>query len=267
MKNNTLPMSVQSSRRYYVNSENRISGTSSNFTYTFDIPDGSNFDSCLVVDMSIPFTYYIVRTGNNFFTLRELGVDTVITVPRGNYDARTFATALVALLNTNSPNGWTYSITLDMTLAKYTYTVTGNGANQPSFILVNHLADQTGFATFSTNTFVASLLTSTDVLNFAGPNCLYVHSDMVDDQSSILQSLYPSNTIPFSFITKSCPDPDLYTKKLRTNNSGVFSFSVTDSDNAEIDLNGGEVVFELMLYKKLTIGDMFKKYLELGLAK
>lgn len=260
-------MSVQSSKRYYVNSEYRISGTSSNFTYQFDIPDGSNFDSCLVVDMSIPFTYYIVRTGNNFFWLKEKGVDTLITVPRGNYDADSFITILLQLLNTHSPNGWTYDMVLDMTTSKYTYTVSGNGADQPSFVLVNHLAEQTGFAINSTNDFVGNTLVSTDVLNFAGPNCLFLHSDMVDDQNSVLQSLYPSNTIPFSFITKSCPNPDLYTKKLRTNSSGVFSFSVTDSDNAEVNLNGGEVVFELMLYKKLTIGDMFKKYMELQLTK
>ena len=260
-------MSVQSSRRYYINSENRLSGTSSNFSYNIDIPDGSNFDSVLVVDMSIPFTYYIVRAGNNFFWLREKGVDTLITVPRGNYDVESFASTLTSLLNSNSPNGWTYQMTIDMTLAKYTYTVTGNGTDQPSFVLVNHLADQTGFPTNSTNTLVGNTLLSTDVLNFAGPNVLYLHSDIVDDSSSILQGAYPSNTIPFSFITKQCPDPDLYTKKLRTNSSGVFNFSVTDGDNNEINLNGGEVVFELMLYKKLSIGDLFKKYVELQFSK
>lgn len=260
-------MSVQSSKRYYINSEKRISGTSSNFTYAFDIPDGSNFDSCLVVDISIPFTYYIIRTGNNTFTLREKGVDSQLTIPRGNYDARTFATFLTSLLISISPNGWIYSITLDMTLAKYTFTVSGNGVDQPSFILTNHLADQTGFATYSTNTFAGNVLVSTDVLNFAGPNCIFLHSDIVDDQTSVLQSLYPSNTIPFSFMTKSCPNPDLYTKKLRTNASGIFSFSITDSDNAEINLNGGEVVFELMLYKKLSIVDLFKKYMELQMTK
>jgi hypothetical protein len=217
--------------------------------------------------MSIPFTYYIIRAGNNTFTLREEGVDTVITVPRGNYEAETFATELPILLNQNSPNSWVYSMSLDMTTAKYTYSVSGNGVSQPSFILDNHLGDQTGFAISSTNTFVDNTLVSTDVINFAGPNCIFLHSDIVDDQSSVLQSLYPSNTIPFSFITKSCPNPDLYTKRLRTNASGTFTFSVTDNDNNEINLNGGEVVFELMLYKRLTIGDMFKKYMELQLAK
>lgn len=258
-------MSVQSSKRYYINSENRTSGTSSNFTYDIDIPDGANFDSCLVVDLSVPFTYYIVRAGHNFFSLTENGVDVVITVPRGNYDARSFADTLTGLLNSSSPNSWVYTIQLDMTLAKYKYSVSGNGAIQPIFSFSNHLADQTGFGKFSTNTFVGDELISSYVLNFAGPNCLFLHSDMVGEDTSVLQSLYPSNTIPFSFITKACPDPDLYSKRLRTNHAGVFSFSITDAENTEINLNGGEIVFELMLFRKLTIGDLFKRYVEMQL--
>jgi len=260
-------MSVQQSRRYYINSENRIQGTSSNFTVSIDIPDGSNFDSCLVVDISVPMSYYIIRQGQNTFTLREKDVDTTITVSRGNYDARSFAEVLISLLNKASPNHWVYSMDLDFTIAKYNYTVSGNGTDQPSFILTNHLADQTGFATYSTNLFVGNTLQSTDVLNFSGPNCVYLHSDIVDDQTSVLQCLYPSNTTPYSFITKSCSDPDLNTKKLRTTSTGIFQFSITDSENNEINLNGGEVAFELMLYKRLSIADLFRKYMEMQVRR
>ena len=260
-------MSVQSSKRYYINSENRLSGTSSNFTYNIDIPDNSNFDSCLVVDISIPYSYYVIRAGHNFFTLRENGVDTVINIPRGNYDSETFATNLSALMNSNSPNGWVYTITLDMATAKYNYSVSGNGLLQPTLIFSNHLADQAGFGKSSTNTFSGNILVSTNTLNFAGQNVLLLHSDIINEDTSVLQSIYQSNAIPFSYLTKSCPDPDLYTKKLRTTTSSTFSFSITDGDGDEINLNGGEIVFELMLFKKLTLGDLFKKYLELQIRK
>lgn len=256
-------MSVVRSQIYYINSQNRVSGTSSNFTYQIDIPDGSNFDSALVLNMSIPLSYYLVRVLNNFFTLRELGVDTLITIPRGNYDARTFMTSLTSLLNSSSPHGWIYTMSLDTTLAKYTYSVSGNSSNQPSFILTTHLADQTGFSDSSTNTFVSDSLTSTDVLNFVSTNCLYLHSDLVDDSTSILQEVYSNNTIPYSFIVWNCVNPDLYTKRLKSNSSSTFSFSLTDVDNNEVNLNGSEIAITLMLYKKLSLSDMFRKYLEI----
>ena len=256
-------MSVIRSQIYYINSSNRVSGTSSNFTYTIDIPDGSNFDSCLVLSMSIPLTYYTIRVLNNFFTLQELGSNITITIPRGNYDARTFATTLTGLLNSGI-NGWIYSISLDMTTAKYTYSVTGNSGNQPSFIFTNHLVDQMGFDDNSTNTFVSDTLTSTEVLNFVSTNCLYLHSDLVDDQTSILQEVYSNNTIPYSYIIYNCLNADLYTKRLRTNASSTFNFSLTDIDKNVIDLNGEEIAVTLMLYKKLSLADMFKKYLQIA---
>lgn len=259
-------MSVLRSQIYYISSENRTSGTSSNFTYQLDIPDGGNYDSAVILSMSIPLSYYLIRPPYNTLILRENGVDTTITITEGNYDARTFASSLTSLLNTNSPNHWTYAMSLDTILAQYTYTVTGH-SSQPSFILTNHLADQTGFDINSTNTFTGGTLVSTNVLNFVSTNSLFLHSDLVDDTTSILQEIYSNNTIPYSFIVYNCVNTDLYTKRLRTNSSGTFTFSLTDFHNVEVDLNGQDISITLMLYKRLSLGDMFKKYMEMQIAK
>lgn len=260
-------MSVVRSQIFYINSENRTSGSSSNFTINLDLPDGSNFDSVVVLSMSLPLSYYLIRSPYNTLTLKEAGVSVLITVVPGNYDARTFATALSSLLNQNSPNGWFYSILLDTTLAKYTYSVIGNLGSQPSLIFSSHLADQTGFSLHSTNPFVGGSLVSTAVLNFVSTNCLFLHSDIVEDQTSVLQEIYSNNTIPYSFIVFNCPNTDLYTKRLKTNTAGSFNFSLTDEHNIEVNLNGHEIAITLMLYKKLSMGEMLKKYLEFSFSK
>ena len=106
-------MSVVRSQIYYINSSNRISGNSSNFSYEIDIPDGSNFDSCLVLSMSIPRSYYLIRVTANTLILKEDTTSVTITVTPGNYDWREFSSVLTTQLNTLSPNGWVYSISFD----------------------------------------------------------------------------------------------------------------------------------------------------------
>ena len=254
-------MSIQRSQIYYISSEMRNSGRGSNFNFTIDIPEGQHFDSVVVLSMSIPLSFYLIRPPYNTMILREDSIFKTITVPEGNYDAKNFMSVFKTLLNTNSPNGRVYNISIDIQTASYNFTVSGN-TSQPSFIIGHHLGDQLGFDVNSTNDFVGNSLTSSDVINFVSTNCLYLHSDIVDDKTSILQEVYSNNTIPYSYIVYNCVNPDLYSKRLKTNTSSSFNFSLTDDHNIEIDLNGHEIAVTLMLYKKLTIGDIFKKYIE-----
>ena len=117
-------MSVLQNRIYYINSENRISGTSSNFTYQIDIPEGLRIDSCCVLSMTIPKSYYLVRNKYNQVTVTFDGVPFVVTVPRGNYTAVNFMPVLVSLLNDlKNPDGssvGTFSMTRDTITGKYT---------------------------------------------------------------------------------------------------------------------------------------------------
>jgi hypothetical protein len=231
-----------------------------------DIPQGVHYDSVCVVAASIPISFYLIRSPSNTLYLRELGVDTLITVPQGNYTARSFATTLSALLTSNSPNLWTYTMSLNLTIAKYTYTVSGNGLDQPSIVLSSHLADQTGFDLVSTNTFVANTILSTDVINFVSTNTFYIHSNIVQGQSSVLQEIYSNNTVPFSYATWICPSVELYSKRMSTNVNNVYDFSVTDEHGNVIELNGQNVALTLSLYRKRDISEMFKNLLQ-GISK
>ncbi len=264
--------SISSSRIYYVDSENRLTGTGSNFSYQFEIPSDAKFDHVCVLSMIVPLSYYLVRVPYNTFTLREGLVDTVITVPRGNYSAISFAAVVTALLNAGSPNHYVYAITLSnnatsANLGKYTFTVSNNLSVQPSFIFGSRICQQMGFDEGSTNAFAANTMQSSNVLDFVPISTLFLHSDIVDDSTSILQELYSNNTIPYSNNVYNCLNVDMYSKKLRSDKSNVFNFSITDEHNTEINLNGHSILFTLLLYKKDDFTDIFKKYIQYNILK
>ena len=247
---------ILNNRIYYINSKDRVAGTSSNFTYDIDIPDGSNFDSVCVLQMTIPKSYYLVRTHQNLVTLSLDGVSYPILVPLGNYNATTFTTALLALLNAASSN--VFSMALSTTTGKFTYSYVGSAAVVQFIFTEPNLAHLMGFDLISTNTFVSNILVSSDVVDFVSTSSLFLHSDMVEDQSSILQELYVDNAVAFSNLVYQCKNPDMYSKTLKNTGSGVFNFSLTDENDLEVLLNGHDILVTLLLYKRENLTRLMK---------
>jgi len=256
------------SQIFYINSEHRTSGTSSNFTFELPIKDNVKYDRVSVLQLSVPLSFYLVRPPYDTFTLTEADQSISITIPPGNYNIRTFADQIVQLLNSKSPHGYIYKMTFDIVLAKFIYSVSGNSGVQPILGLNLHLSDQFGFDFKSQNQFVDDAITSTRVVNFvSGNNTVFLHSTLVDDQSMILQEVYSSNTVPFSFITWLNPNKEMYSKKLKSNSDTFFNFTITDDDNVEIDLNGQNVYITVLLWKQDDLSDLFRKYLKMQLMK
>ena len=256
------------SQIFYINSEHRTSGSSSNFTFELPIKDNAKYDRVSVLQLSIPLSFYLIRPPYDTFTLTEDDQTVSITIPPGNYNIRTFSDKIVELLNLHSPKHFIYAMTFDIVLAKFTYSVTGNLSIQPIIGLKQHLSDQFGFEFQSQNQFVDNKITSTRVVNFvSGNNTVFLHSTLVDDQTMILQEVYSSNTIPFSFITWINPNKEMYSKKLKSNTDTFFNFTITDDDNIEIDLNGQNVFITVLLWKQDDLSVLFKKYLKLQLMK
>jgi hypothetical protein len=251
------------SRIYYINTENRLSGNHSNFTYKLQIPANSEFNRVCVLQASIPVSFYLIQDGYNTFTVQE-NVARIITIPAGNYNAQNFIPVLVNLLNTGT---FIYSATLDYKTAKYTFTVSSNDL-QPSFIFSSHLSQQLGFNKNSTNTFSGDTLKSINTLNFIPEGTIYIHSDLVDDETDVLQEVYANNTIPFSnCIYQLKTDVNTYSKKLRTNASNVFRFYLCNEEDNELNLNGQNLLITIMLFKKDDFTDIFKKYIKYIVSK
>lgn len=256
-------MTARASKLIYVDSEERISGSASNFSYAIDIPDGAKYDTCCVLAMTIPRSYYLIRPGQNKAILILGGEEHPFEIPPGNYNADNFAEALLAILNQ-----WgQFTITLSMITGKYTYAYSGLGTASFKLEDPSRLGHQMGFDEISENHFVTtgmpvSTLQSKNVVNFVSTSTLFLHSDMVDDSTDILQEVYADNSVPFSNLVYNCRVPGMYAKKLRSNTSSLFNFSLCDEHDKEVDLNGHDICITLILYRREDLTKTFQKGFE-----
>ncbi|MDR3571314.1 MAG: hypothetical protein P4L81_03900 [Candidatus Pacebacteria bacterium] len=248
-------MSILANRIYYIDSEKRLAGTPSNFTYHLDIPDGANYDTACVLSMTIPRSYYLIRQGQNMVTLLVDGMPNVITVPKGNYNVRTFMSTLLPLLNAVLPG---FTMTFNDITGKYNYTTTSTSVLAFQFIDPSRLGLQMGFDEVGTFTFASKTLDSQNVVDFVSTSTLFLHSDLVEDQTSILQEVYSDNTSPYSNLVYNCRFPGMYSKAMKIGNSGTINFSLTDEHDLEVNVNGHQILFTLLLYRKENLSKLIK---------
>jgi len=256
-------MTARASKLIYVDSEERISGTSSNFSYAIDIPDGAKYDTCCVLSMTIPRSYYLIRPGQNYAILVLDAIEHPFEIPPGNYNADNFSEILMTILNqaTGMPVA-TFTITFSTITGKYTYAYSGLGDAAIVLRDPSRLGHQMGFDEISTNHFVNGSLQSKNVVNFVSTSTLFLHSDMVDDSTDILQEVYADNSVPFSNLVYNCRAPGMYAKRLRNNASSLFNFSLCDEHDKEVDLNGHEILLTLILYHREDLTKILQKGFE-----
>lgn len=253
---------------FYINSRKRSSGTDSNFAIQIEVPKTIIYDRIALLDCSIPKSYYIVRE-NSYFILSENGNTVQINVTPGNYTRNSFKIILQTLLNTLSPLGYTYTITfpnvnIEGDDGKYTFNVSNN-LYQPVFIINTTLYEQLGFNRNTTYTFVSNKLKSTNVVNFSAEATLCIRSSIVgasaNGGNNILQSIYTTQNQEYSYITYTNPDIDKNSKTYNNIGSNLFTFTLTDEDGNEINLNGLNLVFTLILFKSNTTDKNINTYI------
>jgi hypothetical protein len=260
-------MSLVSNKKiFYINSNNRISGSHSNFTYHLNYDyNNNNYDSVVVLQALIPKSYYLVEDDDamNYFTLRELGVDTNIFIPEGNYSRGSFQTAVQTLLNTHSPNTWTYTITFLPLTGKFQFNVTGNSSNQPSLLFNNEFYEPFGFEKDIVNSFVGSSLTSANIVNLNREDSLYIHSDIASNGTDdVLQEIFASSSADFTDIRFQNFNIEAYSKKLTSNSKNIYHFSLTDENGVHIDTNGVNLQITILLFESNNIYSMIRGYLK-----
>jgi len=263
---------IENSRIVYINSRNRVSGDDSNFLYKLDLPNNNNFDSVAVLQCVIPKTYYLVQR-NSYFTLSENGNSVLIEVPEGNYTRSSFRNKIQSLLNSDSPNNYTYTVTVPNTstnpdTGKYTFTVSNNSGVQPILIFTDTLYEQFGFSLNTSNQFVNDTLESVNVIKMQVEDALFIHSNICGNNGNdILQEIYTTNNPDFSEIVFENNNVESYSKKLTNNSGGTYHFSLTNEDGQIMYLNGGNIVLTLLCYKKSNIFDVLKLYLNYRLGQ
>lgn len=252
-----------------VNSNSRLSGTTSDFSAEIKLPPAISgvVDHVSVVGCVVPKSYYLVREGFNSFNLIEGAQTVVITIPAGNYTLAVFKTTLQNILNATTPTGFTYTITYPTAATvnegKFTYTVTNNFL-QPafSFLETSDICEQMGFSAESQYQFVGNTLKSANVVKFVSEDSLFLRSDIVDDSGSdTLLNIYTAGVPDFGTI--SYTNPDIYgtAKKIKANANGVYRFYLTDEDGHNIDLNGLNTVFTIVVFKRIDVFEKISAYI------
>jgi len=268
-------MGITRSRIEYISSANRTAGTNEDFYYQLSPWSNDDvYDYAVVLYANIPITYYLVVSGQNTFKLKEGTTTVTITVPAGNYSTLGFTKILPTLLNTASPNGWTYSMTFPNIASStqtglFTFNVTGN-SSQPYFIFTNYLWDVMGFIANTTYEFSSGTLTSVNVVDFVPETTLYLYSDLIDtkdnNSENILQEFYASNASPFSNIVYQCTAFEAYSKRVNKKTTNYIHFTLLNEYYQTISLNGQPFFITLMLYKRDNIFDLIKKYIKIKLG-
>ena len=246
----------------YINSKDRLStgsnNTSSDFTFSIDIPPG-NYDSVCLLQASIPKSYYVIPRNFSTFNLLENSVahgpsSTLVVIPYGNYSRKTLTSMLQILLTAASPNHYTYQVTYSTVpdTGKFAFVVNSlfPGDLNPSIVVPNTStpSQQMGFNYGSTNTFVPidgkpgySYLESTNICNLQATEMIYVLSDMVSNNgSNVLQDINSSSP-DFSMITFEVGlfgGIEANHKHLLHNQTNRFSLTLVNADSEVVDLNG-----------------------------
>jgi len=264
-------------RFFYITSGNQLTSTSNTFTAELQIPTDIDFDRIVLTSINIPVSFYVIQAGFNTFTLTENGTPVTITIPEGNYNVISFQSILTTLLNTNSPNGYTYTMSFpnnytQTQTGKFTYSV--NTINTVSFTCADipGVNEQLGFNRNSTNYFVASglssSLVSSNVVKFIPEDSLLIHSNLVGntDWSDILETIFFANSVVFGNISWTNPSP-LMTSKPFNNRVRLATFSITDEFNLPIFLNGLNISMTIMVYKQSELNRNITDYIQLKTIK
>jgi len=262
-------------RVIYIDSGSQLTSSKNIWSSQIDMNFEGDYNRITVLQSQIPVSYYVIGAGANTFTLTEGSSSVTITISPANYNVFSFSTTVGALLTSNSPNGYTYTITYPNAYTSpdtglFTYTVNSIARTVSlTFPARSPLSEQFGFVTGSTNYFLVSglvqTLNSTNVVNFTPENSLYIRCNFCDgestsEQSDVLLAVYGSNVQPYSTITFTNPCP-IETSKRLTSRDRNLVFSVCDENAQPIYMNGGNIQMALLFYKDETVNTSIEEYI------
>lgn len=146
-----------------------------------------NVAAVKILEVQIPFTWYVFNSFNNTFTLTEIiGAPATVTLPIGNYSTTSLIPILQTALNTASPNGYTYTVTFSGSSSsqpntgKFTFTSSAGTLFTFQFAGTEGYVDPAMYLGFRGplpfNSTAGGVLVAPNVANVTGPNYVYVQS-------------------------------------------------------------------------------------------
>lgn len=143
-----------------------------------------------VLQAEIPFSYYVINSSNNTFSLNESGVvpTATVTIPVGNYTSSSLASAFGTALTTSSValGAKTYTVVYSTLTQKF--TITSTAAPGSTFTLTFGTSTDTGntnprfylgFPAGATTSNTTPSLESPNIPQISGPNYIYLNSEVL----------------------------------------------------------------------------------------
>lgn len=238
-------------RSIIINSGDRLNGTSSAFSIEIPNMSHNSFKHVSLYQALIPKSYYMI-TDSDYFTLTEDGITVNVSITKGNYNILSLMAVLSTALSTVSPRGIVYSMAISDSLTqddqgKIIFTVTGNGLTQPIFTFSTFMYEQLGFNPNTSYTFVASTLTSVNVVKLTLEDAIYIHSDMVDNYGDNILCPIFVNTSDYTNIVYQSSDIHNTAVPISYGQNSIYSFYLTNENGTPIDLNGLNFIMQLIL--------------------
>ena len=265
-----------------INSLNRIpsSFSSTNFSISVNNLPRLNYNRVVLNQISIPRSWYDIGNSYNTFLLSEGTSSILITITPGAYTLVSFPTVLISLLNTNSPNGFKYTIsypnsTNQANSNKWTFSCNATEDQIPSFTFgdyqgneqLNGLYLQFGFNQNSTNTFSKDgssySLASANSVSMSYINRLYLISNIcATSLNSMLQELLVVGQYPsLSYCYFENQNKDTNSRVFTEPTANFWNFQLQDEYGNIVDLNGLDFNFTLTLYVKDDTSDLHRETL------
>ena len=258
----------------YVDSARRLSGSSSDFTIPIALT-ASDYDTVVVKQLSVPKSMYLFNAEDATFYLGlrvgGVNIEIPLTLELGNYSLTCFTHCATQLLNTNG-KGVVFTMGFpgptQPSTGRFTISYTASGGVLPVYLRFTGygIGQGFGFASHSINNFVSGRLVSQNVVQLTGVQAVYLYSDLVDNafEGQILQEVIACSTSDFSYLEYLwCGDIGLSSKNIAHKGSDTYRFWVCDSLGNAINLNGLNVFFSLIFYKRNNLSDLQRSTLML----
>lgn len=247
-----------------IKSSERQSGTISNFqSKSIKLPD-NKYDTVCLISSNIPRTFYNVPT-NSSFILKEDTNEYTITLEAGNYTITNLKVVIKTKLNEAGSNDYdvSYRQAIEVQDFKFTFSISNTPAVQPQLIFNTALHKVLGFNANTTNTFVNGILKSTNCVNLSRINTAYIKSDIVQNsESSILSEIlsYGSYSM-LSLAYQTTENIELNSRNFIQQKSGSrsYNFTLVDDDDQEIELNGVDYSFSIIIYTRSKTHELQSK--------
>ena len=253
-------MQVQDAEYYIVQS------TSSAINATLNIDINKKFTHCALSSCSIDKTFYGLPV-DSILTITENGVNTNITFVKGNYSYKSFMAVFNAAVIPPTTS-WTYAVTypdirLSNDTGKFSFSVSGNGGLQPSFLVSSsvHLAKMFGLNLGVSTAFSGSALNSTNVINFQSHDALIVRSSLVNNREKILAEIFSTGNMYYSSILWQNSNFELNSKEITALNSNSITFNITPFDGDNLEMNGGQITLCIVLFRKNPVDEIIKRWI------